>query len=150
VYQAFLAGHQAGSKDLLNVANVTDPFRPDKDDFQGCMQTFPRTSHATEVHVFTDQFSPDIIHLVDPAKYKVASVGDFMQKNDDLDNAVTSAVAAGMLTLSEVVFDRTHHLAAFNFDFQCGRLCGHGSTVLFELRNGRWQRSKRLCGGWQS
>ena len=150
VYQAFLAGYQARSKHPLNVANVTDPFQPDKDDFQGCMKTFPRNSCATEVHQFTDQFSPDIVHLVDPAKYKVASVGDFMQKNDDLDSAVTSAVAAGMMTLSEVLFDRPHHLAAISIDFQCGRLCGHGGTVLFELRKGHWNRSKRFCGGWQS
>ena len=113
-------------------------------------KTFPRNSRATEVHQFTDQFPPEIVHLVDPANYKVASVGDFMQKNDDLDNAVTSAVAAGMMTLSEVVFDHTHRLAALSTSFQCGRLCGHGGIVLFELRNGHWKRYKQFCGGWQS
>jgi hypothetical protein len=43
VYQAFLASYQAGSKHALNVANVTDPFQPDKDDFQGCKRPFRET-----------------------------------------------------------------------------------------------------------
>jgi hypothetical protein len=150
VYKAFLADWQAGSKSPLNVANTTDPFRPDRDDLQGCMRSFPKDSRAMEVHLFPEQFANDRIRLLDPAKYKTSEVGDFMLRREDLDNAVQAAIEAGLMNLSEVIFDRTHRLAALNFSFRCGRLCGNGGTVIYERSNGHWKRSKRSCGSWQS
>ncbi|MBB5316261.1 hypothetical protein [Tunturibacter empetritectus] len=150
VYNAFLTGYQGDSKVTLNVANVTDPFLPDKDDLHGCLRNFPKDSRAMEVHQFADQLANDRIHLVNPEKYKVAQVGDFMQRREDLDSAVQAAIDAGLMSMSEVIFDHTHRLAALNFSFQCGKLCGHGGIVIYELRNGHWSRSKRSCGEWQS
>lgn len=138
VYRAFLSDWQAGSKSRLNVANATDPFQPDKDDLQGCMKSFPKHSRAMETHLFPEQFTNERIHLSDPATYKVADVGEFMRRREDLDSAVQAAFEAGLMTLSEVLFDRTHRLAALNFSFTCGRLCGHGGTVIYERKNGHW------------
>jgi hypothetical protein len=150
IYKAFLADWHTDPKTPLNVANTTDSFRPERDDLQGCMRSFPKGSRAMEVHLFPEQFATDRIHLLDPAKYKVPEVGDFMHRGEDLDNAVQTAFEAGLMSLSEIIFDQTHHFAALNFSFQCGRLCGHGGTVIYERWNGHWRRSKRSCGSWLS
>ena len=68
----------------------------------------------------------------------------------DLNDAVDTAIKAGLMSMSEIVFNRDHRLAAFQVPFRCGRLCGHGSTVIYEEGNGRRRRSKRRCGSWQS
>ena len=151
VYRAFLMSYLEGSKGSTNLAEKTEPMEPSKEDFKGCMNRFPKGSSAHKVHVFTTEFAQDDrIRLVDGDKYEISDVGNFMGRKEDLDNAVQKAVDAGVLTLSEVVFDSHHHLAALNFGFRCGRLCGSGSTVIFELHQGKWIRSKRSCGGWQS
>lgn len=151
VYRAFLGGYLNGSHAQINLANVTSPFRPDEDDLNGCMKGFPRDSHSTEVHKFANEFSSDNrIRLVDPSKYKTADVHDFMHKGGDLDGAVTSAINAGLLSLSEVSIDHKHHRAALNFSFHCGMLCGSGGTIVFEWHQSHWSRSKRSCGYWQS
>ena len=151
VYRAFLKGYLTGSDAQINLANVTSPFQPDEGDLNGCMKGFPKNSRSIEVHKFANGFSSDNrIRLVDPSKYKTADVGDFMHKSGDLDGAVTSAINVGLLSLSEVIVDHKHHLAALNFSFQCGMLCGSGGTVVFERRQSHWSRSKRSCGYWQS
>jgi hypothetical protein len=129
---------------------MTSPFEPDKDDLQGCLMGFPHASRTKKVHQLADILVNNRVHFVDPATYKVAQVGDFMRQGEDLDSAVQSAFDNGLMSLSEVVFDRGHKLAALNFSFQCGRLCGHGGVVIYELRNGHWRRSKRHCGSWMS
>jgi hypothetical protein len=151
VYRAFLASYLDGNGGVINVAEKTEPMEPSEDDFKGCMNQFPKGSSTKKVHVFTTEFAQDDrIRLVDSDKYKIPDVGNFMSRKEDLDSAVQKAVNAGLLTLSEVVFDSHHQLAALNFGFICGSLCGHGGTVIFRLHQGKWVRSKRSCGGWQS
>lgn len=150
VYKAFLTDWQEGSKTPLNVANTTDQFQPERDDSQGCVRGFPKNSGAIAVHLFPEQFADDRIHLLDPTKYKVAEVGDFTHRPEDLDSAVQAVIAAGLMRLSEVIFDHAHRLAALKFSFQCGQLCGHGGIVVYERWKGHWRRSKRSCSSWQS
>jgi len=149
VYRAFLRDYQSGSKTALHVANITGPLQPDDGDYSGCMKAFPKGIAANEVHLLPTGLAPNI-DLVDPSKYKHADVGDFMHDPGDLDRAVDSAIAAGLMSLSEVILDKSRHFAAVNFSFICGKLCGHGGTVIFELRTGKWRRSKLSCGSWQS
>lgn len=150
VYRAFLASYLRSGR-TLNVADKTEPMEPSKEAFKGCMNRFPRGGSAKKVHIFTTEFAQDDrIRLIDADKYQISDVGDFTRRNEDLDNAVQKAIDAGLLTLSEVVFDSHHQLAALDFDFRCGKLCGHGGTVVFELHHGKWIRSKRSCGGWVS
>ena len=151
VYRAFLARYLKGSDRSINVAEKTKPMEPSREDFKGCMNQFPKETSAKDVHLFTTEFAQDDrIRLVDADKYEVPDVGSFMNRKEDLDNAVQKAIEAGLLTLSEVVFDSHHQLAALNFSFRCGKLCGHSGTVIFELHQGKWIRSKRSCGISQS
>jgi hypothetical protein len=151
VYRAFLMSYLEGSKERTNVAERTEPMEPSKEDFKGCMSQFPKGSSAKKVHIFTTEFAQDDrIRLVDADKYEISDVGNFTRRKEDLDNAVQEAINAGLLTLSEVVFDSQHQRAALSFGFRCGRLCGGGGTAIFELHQRKWIRSKRSCGGWKS
>jgi hypothetical protein len=158
VYRAFLTDYQSGSKSQLNVANITDPFQPDSDPMQSdgksgrdsCMKAFPSHIGATEVHLLPNEFTSAKVRLVDPTQHKLADPGDSIRRPQDVDAAVEAGFAAALMTLSEVVFDGQHHLAAFSYSFVCGRLCGNGGTVIYELRNGRWRRSARRCSSWVS
>jgi len=157
VYRAFLTNYTAGSKRTLNVANITETFEPDTDSMlssgnrrDSCLSQFPAKVHATEVHLLPDSVTTTQVRLVDPTKHKLADPGDAIQTPSDVDSAVDAGLAAGLMTLSEVVFDTQHHRAAFSYSFVCGRLCGTGGIVIYNLQNGRWTRSSRRCGGWVS
>ena len=150
IYKTFLTDWQAGSESPLNVANATDPFLPERDELQGCMKGFSKRNRAIATHQFSNEFADDRIRLLDPAYYKPPTMSDLMSQKHDLDNAVDAAVKTGLMSLSEIIFNHEHQLAAFQFSFQCGRLCGNGGTVIYERRNGQWRHSKRRCGSWVS
>jgi hypothetical protein len=150
IYKAFLSHWQADSETTLNVANETDPFLPEKDDLQGCMKGFSKGSRAIATHQFSNELADDRIRLLAPAEYKTPTMNDLMNQKHNLDDAVHAAVKAGLMSMSEVVFNSDHRLAAFQFSFQCGQLCGTGGTVIYEKRNSHWQRSKRRCVSWIS
>src|ERR1700756_1502065 len=112
VYRAFRASYLGGSKGTTNIAEKTEPMEPDKKDLRGCMNRFPKGTSARKVHLFTTEFAQDDrIRLVDADKYETSDVGSLMHSKEDLDNAVQKAIDAGLLTLSEVVFDSHHQLA---------------------------------------
>jgi len=155
VYRAFLADYNSGSKSPLNVANITDPFdsNTDSDEKSGrdsCLRAFPHHISASEVHLLPGEFASAKIRLVDPTKHKFADPGDYIHSPQDVDSAVEAGFAHGLMTLSEVVFDTPHGFAAFSYSFTCGRLCGNGGTVIYQLRRGRWERSARRCSSWMS
>lgn len=107
------------------------------------------------IHEFDSQSAlPANVTLVDSkkqmAKVKENDPGRTMQQGDSVEHAVESAFASGLLTLSEVAFDKTHRYAVMNFSFVCGGLCGHGGIVILQKVNGRWKRTDRQCGGWIS
>jgi hypothetical protein len=52
------------------------------------------------------------------------------------------------LTLSEIAFDSKHELAAFIFSASCRCKGGQGGTVVYELKNGRWERRRPLLNYW--
>jgi hypothetical protein len=51
--------------------------------------------------------------------------------------------------VSEIVYDSTHHYAAFFFSASCKCLGGQGGMVLYEHVHGRWKRSDRDCDYWE-
>ena len=106
------------------------------------------------IHEFDPQVSlPTKITLVDPVKQ-----GKKVRENDPsnrrqgkgVDETVETAFASGLLTLSEVAFDKAHQYAVMRFSFWCGGLCGHGETIVYHRKNGKWERASRHCGGWIS
>ena len=57
--------------------------------------------------------------------------------------------AHGLVTLSEINFDKEHKHAIVSFSFFCGSLCGNGGTAVLEKVDGAWQR-KSNCHNWIS
>ena len=75
--------------------------------------------------------------------------GKAIQKGKNVDEAVANGFAHGLLTISEIRFDKTHTHALVSLSFVCGGLCGNGTTMLLEKKDGAWMR-KAQCGGWVS
>ena len=157
VYQSFLASYANGSRsDHLNLAMRTSPLEL-SEAANACLNGI-RIEVAEEgsvIHEFDPQVSlPTKITLVDPAKQgkkvRENDPGNTMRQSKSVDEAVETAFASGLLTLSEVAFDKTHQYAVMRFSFWCGGLCGHGETIVYQRKNGKWERTNRHCGGWIS
>lgn len=67
-----------------------------------------------------------------------------------VEDAVRAAFDSGLLTLSEIVFDKRHKFAVMDFSFHCGMLRGHGGMVVLQQVGGRWRPTRRRCGAWVS
>jgi len=151
VYHAFLAHYMQGPPASINLAEVTSSFAPDKGDFAGCMKGFSGSRPLVEVHSLKEAFAGNkSVKLVDPSKHAFQDPEDGMRQGQSVDDAVNRGFAAALMTVSEIMFDASHTHAALNYSFHCGRLCGNGGTVVYELRGGKWVRSKRSCGSWVS
>ena len=144
VYRTFLRTYSIDSKQQhLNLANRTRPLdlRKEKLD-EKCLKGIELDNEAeaeTTFHILDPKFAPHgNITLVDPGKQR-ASIA-----NHD------SAVEFGLLTLSEVAFNKNHKYAAMSYSFFCGGLCGDGSILVFANISGKWVRTDRSCWGWIS
>ena len=157
VYKAFLSSYTNGSKSShLNLANRTVML--DLSDTGNCLKGIKIESNDPAysiVHEFDTQSALLAnVTLVDSkeqmAKVKDNDPGRTMRQGQSVEHAVESAFASGLLTLSEVAFDKTHQYAVMNFSFVCGSLCGHGEVVILQKVDGHWKQTNRLCGGWIS
>ena len=151
IYHNFLQSYDTGLKAPINLADTTSEFRPDASDLKSCLKEFGSSVSPQELHRFTAEFS-DLrkIHLIDPDTHKISDPGIAIRRGESADQAVKAGFEAGVLTLSEITFDPTRHYAAFSYSFHCGALCGNGGTVVYELKNEKWERSKRFCSVWIS
>jgi len=151
IYQTFLASHFGkDSKAGLNISQTTSPFRPGDYDAKGCLAGFqPDDLKVSAVHSFGADAFPGQ-HLVDPAKHKARDPEDAIKHGQTVDKAVEEGFVHALFSFSEIVFDASHTHAAFSYSLYCGRLCGNGGTVVYELTNGKWQSSSRSCGFWIS
>ncbi len=146
IYRTFLASYNTGLNAPINVATMTVEFNPDPSDLKSCLKEFGSSIASEKVHRFSTEFSGlRKIRVIDPKTHKTSDPGIAIRQGDSVDQAVKAGFAAGVLTLSEIVFDPTHHLAAFTYSFYCGALCGNGGTVVYEMKNGKWTKSKRFC-----
>jgi hypothetical protein len=99
------------------------------------------------------QLGSDKIGLVDPERGRkdVADndPGKTIGEGRSIEDAVRNGFAHGLVTVSEIRFDKAHTHAIVSYGFFCGGLCGNGGTVILEKVDGAWQR-KSQCGGWIS
>jgi hypothetical protein len=72
-----------------------------------------------------------------------------LRRGSSVDDAVRNGFAHGLLTLSEIRFDKSHTHAIVAFSFVCGSLCGHGETLILKKTDSGWQRSGS-CDTWIS
>jgi hypothetical protein len=159
VYRAFLSSYTNGNKSPhLNLAKRTSALDLTDEKEGACLKGIDLDGAAhpeSVVHEFDPKASlRENITVVDTDEQ-----GRVIRKNDPsqtmrqgapVNQAVDRAFAAGLLTLSEVAFDKTRQYAVMKFSFVCGGLCGHGSTVVFQKRRGQWKELNRDCGGWIS
>ncbi len=159
VYHAMLVNWFQGEKATVNLADRTDPIDANDDSFdKKCLKGLSlETIPAVRVHRIRRedlaQFDPFEIHLVDPeVQQKEVSDNDpgkAIREGKSVDDAVRNGFAHGLLTFTEIQFDKSHTHALASFSFVCGRLCGNGATMLMEKKKGAWTR-KGECGGWVS
>ena len=159
VYRVFLSSYTNGSKaPHLNLAKHTSALELSKEMSEGgCLKGIDLDAAYSNsvVHEF-DSKTPlrENITIVDPEEQnkavKEVNPSRTMRRGTPVNRAVANAFAIGLLTLSEVGFDKTHQYAVMSFSFVCGGPCGHGATLVFEKRNGHWKELKRDCGGWIS
>jgi len=151
VYRAFVAQYLDGPRAIINLAQTTSTFAPDKEDFTGCMKNFPVAKPIVEVHSLEGAFAGEKqVRLVDPAKHQISDPEDGMRQGQAVDDAVNMGFDAALMTLSEIIFDTSRKHAALYYSFHCGRLCGNGGTVIYERKAGKWIPSKSSCGSWVS
>jgi len=158
VYQAVL--HQWNSNaHTLNVANRTFPLDAlSSNSSCECLRNVDVQSLASASHSFhylTQTVFPESnVRLVDPDEQLTT-----VRRNDphsgmavgkSVERAVKDAFASGLFSLSEIAFDREHHLALVSYGFVCGSLCGNGGRLLLEKVDGVWKIKGRECGGWVS
>jgi len=51
----------------------------------------------------------------------------------------------GILALSEVIFDKTHHYAVLRYVFLCGSRCNSGAVIVLEKVGSQWAPTRRAC-----
>ena len=159
VYRAVLHGWMDDGKQTVNLAVQTVPLETSgplgDEDCEKGLDLEPASPAV--VHRFRKedlaQLGSNKIGLVDPEKHR-KEIADSdpekaMRKGIPVDEAVRNAFAHGLVTMSEMRFDKEHKLAVVSYGFYCGSLCGNGGTVVMEKRNGAWTR-KSHCHDWIS
>jgi hypothetical protein len=164
VYRTFLQSYDNGSHTVVNLANKTigldlpDTGNPLMSNPPECLKGIKledTQAAASIVHILDESLAvKGRVLLVDPKqqsdKIKANDPSKSMREGKSAEHAVTRAFASGLLTLSEIAFDKDHHWAVLNFSFSCGRLCGHGGTLVLEKTDGEWKITKRECAAWIS
>jgi hypothetical protein len=157
----------SNSKDTLNLANTTEPIRQPGALFNGAC---PKTSQPQVA-----QDSPSAVHHLDPAlvqnlkivlvdpgpqeeKIKKGDPAILMKRVIDdrqdvpqkqIDDATEQAVKNGVLTLSEIIFNKKRNRALVSYCFVCGELCGYGNVLVLTKVDEKWKIYK-TCEGWVS
>lgn len=159
IYRAVLGNWMEDELSTVNLAIQTEPLQStgpfgDEECAKGLdLEPVP----LAIVHRFRAQDLPqlgsDKIHLVDPAlQRKDVAENDpekTMRNGKSVEDAVSNGFAHGLVTLSEIHFDKQHKLAIVSYGFFCGSLCGNGGTVVLEKTDGGWKRKSR-CHDWIS
>jgi hypothetical protein len=147
--------YPGSEKNLTNLSNRTFPLEiSELDNRDACLKDIELTDLADArqtVHLISVDISKDRpVKLVDRNKHKVDDPGKDINKGDSVEHAVTQGFKSGVLSMSEITFDKAHRFAVFKYGFYCGSRCGRGGTVVFEKEGDKWKPSKRSCSLWIS
>jgi hypothetical protein len=159
VYKVVLHGWMDKELSTVNLSIQTVSFPTSGAfDASGCGKDLDLESVEPEVvHRFRAadmaQLSSGKVSLVDPDRQR-KEVADndpekTIRKGKSIEEAVRNGFAHGLVTLSEIRFDKEHKHAIVSYSFFCGSLCGNGGAVILEKIDGAWQR-KSQCGAWIS
>jgi|SRR5882672_2615583 len=153
VYGTFLDSFVGKGKEPVNFSDMTFPLTLlDSDNRGPCLEGIKLdnsedASHS--IHAFEASISSGrAIKLVDERKHKIKDPGKAIKHGESVDSAVRAGFQAGILRVSEIVFDEPHRFAVFKFSFYCGFTCGRGGTMVFEKVDSKWKQSNRACPLW--
>ena len=167
VYRAVLQDIQKDSEDTLNLANTTEPIGQSAVPFNGACPKTPQLevaqgSSSVVHHLDSALVLNSKILLVDPGaqeeKIKNGDPAILMKRVIDdrqdvpqkqIDDATERAVKNGLLTLSEIIFNKKHNRALVSYSFACGELCGYGNILVLKKVGDKWKIYK-TCEGWVS
>jgi hypothetical protein len=146
IYRTVLKSWMDNGKAAIHLSIRTMPFYLSEMDKDCGSELHFVPGLGGEVHQFRATDLPLIgskkIELVEPEKQM-----DEVKKNDphtniykgkSISDAVENGFAHGLAQLGEIRFDESHTHAIVSYDFSCGRLCGNGSTVILEKKDGKW------------
>lgn len=164
IYRTFLEQYDNGGEKPLHLANRTealvdpDPGEHEEHGSDACLKgvEIAWDKQATGVeHIMDPSLAlPGRVVLVDPDQQEVAIKANdpskTMQEGKTSEEAVNKAFSTGLLTLTEIAFDKKHSVAVMGFSFGCGRTCGHGAVLVFKKKHGRWRIQKKPCMEWVS
>lgn len=76
--------------------------------------------------------------------FKLAS---FYLNEDDMWQDLGENFFVGIVSISNIVFDKTHSYGVFTATYGCGKLCGHCTRFYLKRVNGKWEiiRTKNYC-----
>jgi len=159
VYRVVLHGLMDNEMSAINLSVQTIPF-PTSGAFYGSncgMKLDLEPAVSGIVHRFRladlPQLGSDKIGLVDPERQRKEVAendpGKTIGEGRSIEDAVRNGFAHGLITVSEIRFDKEHKHAIVFYSFFCGSLCGNGGTVILEKVDGAWQR-KSQCSNWIS
>jgi hypothetical protein len=159
VYRVVLHGWMENEVSAINLSIQTVPLATSGlFSYEGCDKGLELEPAAPGVvHRFRPadlpQLGSDKIGLVDPERQQREVADNDPEKTirngRSIEDAVRNGFAHGLVTVSEIRFDKAHTHAIVSYGFFCGGLCGNGGTVILEKVDGAWQR-KSQCGGWIS
>jgi hypothetical protein len=159
IYRTVLHGWMENEVSAINLSIQTVPLTADGlFGYEGCDKGLELEPAAPGVvHRFRaadlTQLGSGKISLVDPERgnKEVADndPGKTIREGRSIEDAVRNGFAHGLVTLSEIRFDKEHKKAIVSFSFFCGSLCGNGGTVVLEKTDGGWKRGSR-CHDWVS
>ncbi|MGD0681651.1 MAG: hypothetical protein ABR990_06330 [Terracidiphilus sp.] len=159
IYRTVLHGWMDNELSMVNLSIQTIPYPTsgafDAGDCGKDLELEPVV--PTVVHRFRvadlAQLGSDKIVLVDPERQsrEVAEndPGKTIGEGRSIEDAVRNGFAHGLVTVSEIRFDKQHKHAIVSYSFFCGSLCGNGGTIILEKVDGAWQR-KSQCSNWIS
>ena len=159
VYRVVLHGWMEGDVPTINLADKTIQLEtegPISD--EGCAKGLEmEPASPSIVHRFRAEdlahLGSDKIVLVDEDRQsKEVAENDperGIGRGKSIDDAVRNGFSHGLVTLSEIQFDKAHNHAIVAYGFRCGGLCGNGGTWILEKQDGVWVRKSR-CQEWIS
>jgi len=159
IYRVLLASWYEKEMATLNLSQTTAPIDL-KESFwdKTCSKDLTlETQDVKQSHTFRSQDLPKLgthtIRLVDATQQesliKRNDPSTAIRQGKPVDESVANAFKLGLLTLSEIRFDKSHSHALVAISFYCGGLCGHYTPMLLQRVNGHWT-IKSACGGYVS
>lgn len=162
VYSAFLDSYLGEASE--NLGDRTVRFHPSDietaEGYKGCLEGIELELQELEGARQVVHFLPAEIvtgrklKLVDETQQlaKVREINERFAREEErtpefVNEIVEEVFAAGLLRLSEIVFDKTRRFAVMTYHFYCGELCGHWATVVLEKKGDKWEKTNRTCPG---